>query len=422
MRFKKSIQPNEIKNFYNPNTYFSIKLPRAKLDLHTFTLYYDGLPSNVGATPTRTTRRFFPRLSSCVVDELIVKINGQVKQYTREYNMFHATLNDIHKEYDDLDGTAFDTIQDHKFKNNYSIENQLKILSSSTAAVFPKFHDEFKESFFISEWIGFLNEGNSRFFDATDKDIEITIKLAPPSILYRGLNANAVAFTNTFVSDYRLSNIYATIDILDEIPEQPLEYEFLDYQYIEGQYNEKNKSSSTSFQIDKPIKYLLGTFSTLLRNDDSELVLQHANTDTAVYGDVLKDSVTLTDYNKKIPNGLLYSYEVAKNQKDPYLLNSSRYFIRDGLGISHTQFKMNTYDLTPQMNMLSCYNETKRCFNSKYKKVISLPSFQANFFVNAILVDDNTEELKNITWEVHSDNVQNLGGMPMLFCCFVNKV
>lgn len=421
MRFKKSIQPNEIKNFYTPNSYFSIKLPRAKLDLHSFTLYYDGLPSNVGKTATRTTQRFFPRLSSCVIDELIIKIGSQVKQYTREYNMLHAILNDINKEYDDLDGTAFDTIQEHRFNNDYIIENKLKILAITE--LLDKFDDRFKESFFISEWLGFLQQGSSQYFDATNNDIEITIKLAPPNILYRGIKGSTDVYTDVYAPDYRLSNIYATIDILDDIPEQPKEYQFLDYKYTQGEYNEHNKISSTSFQIDKPIKYLLGTFSTKGRLDDDELQLMHANSsNTAAFGGVLRDTITLTNYNNKIPNGLLYSYEVAKFQKDPYLLNSSAYFVKDGLGISYCQYKMNTYDLTPQMNILSCYNETKKCFNSKYKKVISLPSFESDFFVNAIKVDDNTEELKDITWEVHSKPLKDVGGTPMLFCCFVNKI
>lgn len=421
MRFKKSIQPNEIKNVYAPNTYFTIKLPRGKLDLHSFTLYYDGLPANYAHTGTRTIRRFFPRLSSCIIDELTIKVNSKVVQYIREYNMLKATLNDVNKEYDDLDSTAFDTIQGHKFDANGVIQQNLKI--QSVAGNLGKYVDDNKESFFISEWLGFLQEGNSQYFDTTNMDVEIMIRTAPANILYRGVNITPVIVTTqTFEPDYKLSNIYATIDVLDDIPEMPSKYEFLDYQYTQGVYSDDDKNSLTSFQIDKPVRWVLGTFASELRLVDNGLQLSHTNSDENSFGKQLLADISIDNYNELVPKGLLYSYEMAKLQKKPYTLNSSVYFTKYGLGITHTKFRMNTFDLTPRMDILSCYNETKKCFNSKYKKVISLQAFESDFFVNAIRVDANDEDLKHFEWEVHSRPNEELGGQPMLFCCFVNKL
>jgi hypothetical protein len=430
MRYKKSVQPNELKTVYSPNTYFTIKLPRAKLDLHSFTLYYDGLPANYGTTPTRTVRRFFPRITSCIIDEFIVKINSQVKQYTREYNMIHAILHDIYKDDDELQGTSFDTTQEHKFNADFVSEQNLKI--QSVAGNLGKYHDAFKESFCISEWLGFLQEGNSRYFDATNTDIEITIKTAPANILYRGIQTvNNSVVNNIFAPDYQLSNIHATIDILDEIPDMPSEYEFLDYHYTQGIFSDNNKNSTTSFQISKPVKWVLGTFASEERLVDYCLQLQHVNDQVQFFGPQILDdigllpaTITQAQYTALVPNELLYSYDTAKLQKKPYSLNSSIYFSKNGLGISqgYCQFKMNTYDLTPPMSVLSCYNETKKCFDSKYKRVISLQAFESEFFVNAIRIDANDYELKNIEWHVHSAINKELGGMPMLFCCFVNKI
>lgn len=451
MRFKKSIHPKDIKNEYAPNSYFTIKLPRGKLDLHSFTLYYDGNPANyantngtnvtgTGATVyQRTIRRFFPRLASCVIGELIIKINNQVKQHIKEYNMIHAILNDIHKEYDDLDSTAFDTIQEHKLENTITVPavggspatiepvivNRLKI--QAVAGHLPKYVDEYTESFFVSEWLGLLQQGNTRYLDTTNMDVEIQIKTAPANILYQGINSidtvTQVVVTS-FDPDYKLSNIYATIDILDEIPEQPSEIKFLDYHYTEGEIKDDTKRSLTSFQINKPVNWLLGTFGNRLRLVDAQLQLQHAHSFTAVFGGLLKNEITQANYNNKIPNGFLYSYDVAKAQKDPYLLNSSIFFDREGIGIEYCKYRVNNYDLTPNMNIVACFNETKKCFDSRYKKVLSLPSFESDFFCNAVRVDDSTEELKNIEWEVHDNSkyVKPTGGVPMLFCCFTNKL
>ena len=110
-------------------------------------------------------------------------------------------------------------------------------------------------------------------------------------------------------------------------------------------------------------------------------------------------------------------------QKDPYLLNSSVYFDREGLGISYCKWRMNNYDMTPQLNVIACFGETKKCFNSKYKKVISLPSFESDFFANAIRLDDSSDMPKYFEWEVEINNkYPSMGGIPMLFCCYKNKL
>jgi hypothetical protein len=60
MRFKKSFQPNENKNEYTPDTYFTINLPRGILDLHSFTLNYKANPANYKHTNiTQIVRKTF---------------------------------------------------------------------------------------------------------------------------------------------------------------------------------------------------------------------------------------------------------------------------------------------------------------------------------------------------------------------------
>lgn len=527
MRFKKSIQPNELKEEYAPDTYFSINLPKGIVDLHSLSLYYTGnaanyqhteyitytdltfigsnidtgndailipshgltdgneviytnagtgtsvdgltngktyyilkkdddnvsLEDNIGDgevdliaerphteihTLTRVRRyprmirRFLPRLSSSIIQELVVKVNNNVVEHIDEYNTLYAMLNDIYREYDDIDSTAQDTVQEHNLSKTTGLVVNISRIQAQTRpdAFLNKYLNTNQKTYYIDNFLGFLGEGNSRFFDTRDKDVQITIRLAPAHILYRGFNNidpnNSVNYhiRAQFPSDYVLTNIHATVDVLDDMPSIPSDYVFKSYKFVKGMYLPDNKKSLTQFQTYKPVDWVLGTFSHPSRFNDTELQLMHCNTDIAKFGSLMKNILTIDDINARTPNSLLYSYEVSKLQKDPYLLNSSAYFIRSGDAIKYCRYRLNNYDITPQLDHIACYNETKKCFQSPYKKVTSILSFESDFFCNAVRLDDSTSDLKDIQWEVEIDSTKsnNKGGYPMLFYCFKDKL
>ena len=98
MRYKKHIDLNELKSEYSPNNIISFNLPRAKVDLHSLSMYYTGNPANYANTRLggnfRTIRRFFPRLSASIIQELTIKVNrNNVVQDIKEYNMLFNILN-----------------------------------------------------------------------------------------------------------------------------------------------------------------------------------------------------------------------------------------------------------------------------------------------------------------------------------------
>lgn len=544
MRYKKSILPNELNDVYHPKTQFSITLPRKKLDLNTFTLYYNGnpavsehiitfnttasiinVPTNVGTTATpinavdttqntitiighgitatiahviynrnghtpinplvdgnryilkrvdantvevlnplvshtysqtpiglnstggagthsftlmdryfKTIPRHFPRLSSCILSQVSIAIDNKTVQILNEYNTLQAILNDIQKEYDDIHSTSSDSIQ-NTVLNGGVLKMSSKILPySKTSSENNKYFSPNKNSYFISNWLGFLGEG-SRYFDATDKEVKITFTLAPPSILYKGLPSDdeysiphQYSTTNTtpysYASDYEIYDVKATIDVLDDIPAID-NFVFKDYNVQQGSYLANNKKCLTSLSIDKPVEYVLGTFKQPnYLTFDTELQLMHCNTNVAKFGEKLKSELTIDDINSSTPKDMAFSYEIAKLQKDPYVLNSSYWFSHSGDGVLFTKFKYNTFDITPQMDLISCYNETKKCFNTDFKRVQSILGFESDFFVNAVRVDDNSSTYKTLEWEVEVDTSKSntKGGVPMLFCCYQNKL
>ena len=418
MRFLKKIQPDDLADRTYPEQFINITLPNEIIDLHTFKLYYTGTATNYfKTTGGKYTKRFFPRLSSSVIDEIEIKIDNQTIQYIREYNYLYSILNDINNSQDDLDGSAFDTIQGHILDAYGDIQNNCKIQATTDIS-------ETTDTFFISKWLGFLNEGH-RYFDCRDKNVKIRIKLAPAHILYNGINTvdSTLSIDRFYDKNYYLTNIYATVNIVDNAPLVP-EFVFKDYTTNKGEFLSLSKNVAMSFTTQKNILWLLGTFTSPIRESNTELILQHANSSTSKYGGQMKDTVSINQYNAKIPVALLYSYDVSKAQKDPYLLNNSIWFDRNGVNVKSCKWSINNFDISPQMDLYSCYNETKQLFNTDYKRVISLPSFENNFFANAIGVEDMSENIKVVEWSVLNDTsrISNVGGTPIIFMCSIAKI
>lgn len=382
-----------------------------------------------------TIPRHFPRLSSCVLSDVIVSVGNKVVQHLREYNTLAFILNDINKEFDDIDSTTSDSVKSLELANTGYLDMLSKVLPyTRDIHDLSRYHDRNKQQFFVSKWLGFLGE-SSRYFDATDKEVKITFRLAPPNILFRGIIPELVdvvehtySFADlrkyTFAPDYEIYDIKATVDVLDDIPAIDT-FVFRDYTLQQGSYLASNKKCTLSLSLDKPVEWVLGTFKQpdYISSDDS-LQLMHCNDQTGKFGEKMKHILTIDDINSRRPKDLAFSYEISRLWKDPYVLNSSLWFSHQGDGILFTKYRWNGYDLTPQMDMTMCYNETKRCFNTDYKRVPSIQSFEADFFANAVRVDDNTNEYKQIEWEVEvNQNASNTkGGYPLLFCCYTNKL
>jgi hypothetical protein len=412
------------------NDFFKIAVTQIQANAEThIPLYQRGAGDNhsfsrTSATTYKTIKRFFPRLSQSVIQELTIKKDNVIIQHIDQFNMLYSILNDVYKEFDDIDSSAQDTVQNHYLDASGVIKNFSKIQAPPRVYTFlAKYDDNDRVRFHINKFLGFLSEGN-RYYDATNTDIQVTIKLAPASILYRGINSEENYVTSVeFAPDYILTDISASIDVVDDAPMQE-NFVFKDYRYTEGVYNPLDKKCLCTLQIDKPLEYIFGTFSNPNRLVDNELLLAHCNTDEARFGYLLRTELNINDINNKIPDELLYSYEIAKFQKESYVKNNSVYFDTQGRGIRSCRYLLNNYELCPRLDMLACFNETRKCFGSDYKRVPNLYAFEENFFLNAIRLDDTSNEIKKLDWEVEVDPSKGnraVGGTPMLFCCFSNQ-
>ena len=103
MKFLKKIDPEDIKVNYSSGQDINLVLPNSIVDLHSFTLYYDYQydcqnPGTDGVSGYNNLWRSLPSLSSCIVDELRIIIDGKEVSYIQEYAYLDSLLHDIHND------------------------------------------------------------------------------------------------------------------------------------------------------------------------------------------------------------------------------------------------------------------------------------------------------------------------------------
>jgi hypothetical protein len=393
MRFIKRVQPSNMKpEFLNDDT-IEIDLPNQIIDLSSLKIYYEASVDPVlkYTTGGEYFKRFMPRLSQSIIQELDIYIDGNKPvQRIKEYNYLFNILNDGLNEYDDIDSDKFDTLQFNQINTDNKVISSIDIL----------YGEQNKYHYFIDKYIGFLND--VKVLDCRNRNVKIVIKLAPKWITYRGISASADV-SETYNHTYRISNVFANIDIIspDEYVSKETDIVFEDYKYVEG-LKETDKNTLLTLKHKGNINYILSTFKDENNQSDSGLQFVGANDDTETFGSI---TINQTQEEKKISN-------------NTYLLNNSLYFKRNGLNIKNCQYKLNGQDITPLMSITEIYNVAKKFFNGM-KRVKNINSFQNEFFCFPIDIGKVPDDMiSEIEWVVKADNRSPSGGTGIMYISY----
>jgi len=395
MRFIKRVQPSNMKpEFLNDDT-IEIDLPNQIIDISSLRIYYQASADPVlkYSTGDNFLKRFMPRLSQSIIQELDVYIDNKPVQRIKEYNYLYNILNDGLNEYDDIDSDKFDTLQFNQ------IDTDNKVISSIDI----QYGEQNKYNYFIDKYIGFLND--VKILDCRNKNVKIVIKLAPKWITYRGISfdGGTVDETETYNHTYRVSNVFANIDIIspDEYVAKETDIVFEDYKYVEG-LKETDKNTSISLKHKGKINYILSTFKDYNAETDTGLQFAGANDDTDKFGDII---INQTQEVKKISN-------------NSYLLNNSLYFKRNGLNVKNCRYRLNGQDITPLLSVTEIYNVAKKFFGGM-NRVKNITSFQNDFFCFPIDIGQVSDDMINeIEFSVISAKNNPNGGTGIMFISY----
>ena len=386
-------------------------LPANKvIDLSSLKVCYHGATDGTAAI-----MRGFPKFTPSMISQLEIVMNGITVQNIPRYNQIYNIVRDYSSDYDKYESKLFnnadpstDTLIDEagvitKY-NTYTNTGQETV-------------NQFKKNYVIDDWIGFLDfaENDRRSFFNTNMvgNIEIHITWAANNVLWK--QAGAADGT------YTISNLLCWVDGIEfnddawvNSMEQKVSGDGVDsmpfkhYKSYLGDTTVNNKITTlrvveNTSSLDKILfTYLHGTRNTqnVLQLGDPAVI--SGNSATAADLLIAQNAINVAG---NIPQSQFH-YQYLKSTKNPYLMNTSIHFKRNGLGLGYDatrqssaliQFELDSQDISNPMNMMNAYQETLKSFKLDYntfnKMNPSVTSFES-WIRDTFLVSYSLEHLR----------------------------
>lgn len=342
-------------------------MPIGTLDFDTFRLNF-----NATTDGDATHIVGFPQFMPCMIEQLDIYVNGVNVQQMPHYGFVYKLMKDYSCSYDEAllkvgmnpDPSVTTTIADDGTVTKYS-----RYAYTASTPV-----NQFTQEYCIDEWIGFLGSCQPRIWDTNMVGtMEVHIKWA---------SAGALWGTAGSTFDYTISNLYGYIDKLDwkegsyyDGLEKKLTAEggfkipYKNYRVHPGNHLTNTKDSITRFtESTQSLDKIILTFFTNGRATND--VLQLGTPANVVSTSAADDLAALkTRYDAEVLTGFPapseFNYETLKAKNDPYLLNTSKYFRRNGLGMktAKVNFEINSQDIPSySLSLLGQYEETLKAF------------------------------------------------------------
>jgi hypothetical protein len=325
---------------------FKVKLPSNTIvDLRTFTMYFKGVASATSGNV------HFPRLSSSIIKNLSVFINGTQIESIQSYNTLFNKLYD-------LDGGGVDQTNKRFLENadpsvNYEyVTNSESVTGGTPVANTLENAPINSKKMMINNWIGFLSTCNCPCIDTNDlNNVEIEFTLDSEKILWSG--AAATANTNPVVTGakYELQDLSFTISKI--VFNDPLYYnlkadKLLSSGLVIG-YQTYITSKQAGFTKGTSVNVLTTVNSTSL--DQLICCLQPTNLPIA--------PLQLTQSNSDYPKHFNEVYALGGGGQtngtlanQPFITgdfyNQSHYFRSNATGLTSLQVDINNVPLMPQ--------------------------------------------------------------------------
>jgi hypothetical protein len=359
------------------------------LDLKTFMPFFDYKSINNGTGGITGAKIVgLPKHGiSALIDTFEVWINGRNICNIPQYNRVYSIVQDFKNNHNSLVkkmGTNADPSVYTTLGNDGVLFKSPTKYTTAVAA-----NNDFHGTYCINSWIGFLECSPSIIDTNLLGNVEIILKMAPPTVLW----AHGLVAADSV--DYQLSNIVA---YCDQIYFKDETY----YSVIKGLMQ-----ASDGFKIVYP-NYMVYTGNDITTNKTNTIKITENcssldmilytffnNTSTGKQALLLGDEAAATTADEHLAGRLpasAYTFDNVLKNNNESLVNSSIYFRRNGVGVSTIQFEVNSQDLTVPMNPLQAWNETLKAFelhlDSDVKQINpaikDLSIFQKDFYVAAL--------------------------------------
>lgn len=378
------------------------QLPQAKvLQLSSFRLNF-----NAETNGTAGAVVGFPKYMACLISQIEIFCNGISVQNLTNYNQIYKILRDFNSDnakFQKLNNNADPSTQS-VLANTGSITRYNTYASTGVDVV-----NQFKKMYCIDDWVGFFDsetmpDGGDFLNTNLVGSFEVHITWSP----------NAVLWTNGIASPtYTIKNLTGWIDAVemkDDSYIRAIEAKlasgkhvmpFKNYRWYQG--SDTTNNATTTIRVTENTQSLDKLLFTYIDKDRNTVDALRLGDQTKIVGSSADAGTLLTNANLlntdvNIPQSL-FNYEYLKSVKNPYLLNSSRFFRRNGTGLGFNtdrdksaliQFELDSQDLHNPMDINTTYEETLKAFelnrDNLYKTdagIQTMETYLRDFFVAA---------------------------------------
>lgn len=390
-----------------------VKLPpNCLVDLRTLTMYFEG-------TITATAgKAHFPRLSSSLIEQLSIYVNGTMIENIPYYNVLYNTLYDLSCGNDQTSKRFLENI-DPSVSYNALLEVQNNTSNATLS--------DTAKPMMVNNWLGFLGSASTPVISTSDTNtIELEIRFAPATVLWQGGATPAVSGAN-----YTISKLRFTISKI--VFNDPTYYQLKASKLLSDGLVVGYKSYIThkNSAVDKDTS--LNVSANVNASSLDQVIATMLTTDYNVIGGLLLTGSPDNDNGEMFPNAVA----TITTGAEEVLFNQSKYFQRDGSGIVGSQFEINNTAITPYaLPIEEVYNETLIALGNLnidvasgvHPGIVSKHHFAKYYFTHILSLEnidnsgqffksglDGRASALNINWKTQfSGNTDKC--TPFLFC------
>jgi len=322
-----------------------------------------------------------PKYISSMISQFEIWCNGQSVMNIPRYHIYNI-VRDYSGDYQKYQNKLFnnaDPSVDYAL-DDYGVITKYNTYTASTGVGVV---NRFEKDYCIDDFIGFFDfsEGNRQSFFNTNLvgDFEIHITWAPNAVLWKQ-SGGALA------PEYSITNLIGWIDAIEFKDDNWLNaleskltsggihrIPFKNYKsYTTNNTTQNPETTIRVVENTNSLDKLIFTYLDASRNTVDVLQL-------GTQADILVATPSTDDVSLgKVPKSF-FNFEYLKATKNPYLLNTSRYFRRNGVGLGYDvatrgksaliQFELDSQDLHNPMDIASVYEETLKAFELNYNNI-----------------------------------------------------
>lgn len=370
------------KSSYNANERVMFNFPMGRMiDTRSVTM-------NMKCT-TNTNGNFFPRGASSLIESLQITANSRVLQSTQYYNYIWNILADTtgyysidqapKRIYENYDPSIKHT--NVQGEGNIAISNKV-ILNGETESYY----------FTVNNWLGYLSSSAPCQDLNSIGQLQMIITLANNGCLWLGHNGTASAVAGT----YKVEEVSLTMDCLSftsslyydliktQLEGSGLNIAYNDYLVSVGSLVAKSSTgiTHTAQFSSSSLDLVMATFRPSGYDTPTQLYLNNtASAATKTYNEVISNPVT----NAGTYGGF----------------NNSKYFVRDGGGISESKWYLNSQVMADNNTPVEIFNSTLCALNfgnndigsgGLHPGALTTGFYNKFYFVDVLGIENNAQD------------------------------